>query len=299
MGEAKRRKQTEQNFGRVPKSANYRGLVVSPPIEIQGTSLFAKSSNLDPQELRFALLFWDKLVWPSSRAIYFVSGPDETFLESAGILIRPEYTFNGDVAQGIAKGQIQAYQDLERAEPGVWALAQGENSLLWREGLFEEGKGTLVELHRAIPIPKHDVPLAEILEFKQRRQDELVLLRHLIESFVSEIEKSADKPLALKERIAELDQACADLLTVGREWRFPVYLSNVKASFNFSPMKFLPAVGFGWEVGKHHSLTAATSAALAAGVVSTIEIKGDFGIRSMKVPKSPYRYAYNICEELI
>lgn len=298
MGEAKRRKQTELNFGRVPKSANYRGLVVSPPIAVQDSSLFVKSSNLDPQELRFALLFWDKLVWPSSRAISFASGPNETFLENAGILTRPEYTFYGDAAQGIARSQIQAYQDLARAEPGTWALAQGENSLLLREGLVEEGTGTLIELHRAIPIPKHDVPLDKILEFKQRRRDELVLLRYLLESFMSEIKESADAPLALQKRIAELDQACADLLTVGKEWRLPVYLSSLKASFNFNPLKFLPAVGAGWKMGECYGLTAATSVALAAGVVSTLEIKGDFGIRSMKVPKSPYRYAYRIYKEL-
>ena len=70
MGEAKRRKQNDLNFGRVPRDAINRGLVVSPPIEIQGSNLFVKSSSLDPQELRFALLFWDRLVWPSSRNIY-------------------------------------------------------------------------------------------------------------------------------------------------------------------------------------------------------------------------------------
>lgn len=298
MGEAKRRKQTEPNFGRVPRDANYRGLVVSPPIEIEGSRLFAKSSNLDPQELRFALLFWDRLVWPSSRAIHFASGPDETFLESAGILSRPEYTFNGDGAQGIARGQIQAYQDLERSEPGVWALAQGENSLLLKDGFADEGRGSLVELHRAIPIPKQDVPLAEILEFRQRRRDELVLLRHHLETFVSEIEGSADKPLALQKRVAELDQACANLLSVGREWQFPVYLSNLKASFSLSPVKFLHAVGEGWEMGKPHGLAAASAVAAAFGAASTLDIKADYGLRTMKRPTSPYRYAYRIVNEL-
>lgn len=297
MGEAKRRKESEQNFGRVPKSS-YRGLVVSAPIQIEGSSLFVKSANLDPQELRFALLFWDRLVWPSSRAIHFGSGPDEAFLESAGILTRPDYTFNGDAAQGLARGQIQAYQDLERTEPGVWALAQGENSFLLKEGFVEEGKGTLVELHRAIPVPKHDVPLAEILEFRERRRDELILLRLQLESFVSKIEGSEDKALALQKRIAELDQACANLLVVGKEWQFPVYLSNFKASFSLSPAKFLPAVAGGWKLGEPYGLTCASAVASAAGVMSTLEIKGDYGLRSMRRPTSPYRYAYQMYEEL-
>ena len=298
MGEAKRREQIEPNFGHVPKKANYRGLVVSPPIEIEGNRLMAKSSNLDPQELRFALLFWDRLVWPSSRFIHFASGPDETFLESAGILNRTEYTFNGDVAQGIAKGHIQAYQDLERTEPGVWALAQGENSFLLKEGLADEGNGALIELHRAIPIPKHDVPLAEILEFKQRRRDELVLLRYQLESFVSEMESAEDKTLALQKHIAALDEACSNLLAVGKEWQFPVYLSNLKASFSLTPAKFLPAVIGGWKMGERYGLTAATAVAAAAGAVSTLEIKGDYGLRTIKRPTSPFRYAYLIDQEL-
>jgi hypothetical protein len=298
MGEAKRRKQNEPNFGRVPKSPNYRGLVVCPPIEIKGSSLFAKSSNLDPQELRFALLFWDRLVWPSSRAIHFASGPDETFLESAGILTRPEYTFYGDAAQGIAKGQIQAYQDLEHTEPGVWALAQGENSFLFNEGLVEEGKGALVELHRAIPIPRHDVPLAEILEFRERRREELFLLRHQLESFVSDIEGSADKTFALQKSIAELDQACSNLLAVGKEWQFPVYISNIKASFSLTPEKFLLAVAGGWKMGEPYGLTAASAVAAVSGAVSTLDIKGDYGLRSTRRPRSPYRYAYQMYEEL-
>lgn len=298
MGDAKRRKQTEANFGRVPKSANNRGLVVCPPIEIEGTRLFVKSSSLDPQELRFALLFWDRLVWPSSRLVYFGSGPDEQFLEGAGILARPEYNLSNDGAQAIARGQFQAYKDLERNEPGNWALSQGESSLLWKEGLADEGTGSIIELHRAIPIPKQDVPISEILEFRQRRRDELMLLRHYIESLVNEIEGATDKPSALQKRVTEIDQACADLLAVGKEWQFPVYLSNLKASFSLSPGRFLPAISVGWKLGEPYGLSAATAAATAAGAASTLEIKADYGLRSIARPASPFRYAYRAQEEL-
>lgn len=298
MGEAKRRKKTDLNFGRIPKSANNRGLVVSNPLEIYGSKLVSKSSSLDPQELRFALLFWDRLVWPSSRAVHFASGPDEVFLESTGVLTRPEYTVYGDVAQGMARGQIQAYRDLELSEPGVWAIAQGENSFLLKDGLAFEEEGVLIELHRAIPVPKHDVPLAEVLEFRRRRRDELLLLRHELDTFASDIERSDDKSLALRTRVLELDQACANLLRVGKEWKFPVYLSNLKASFNLSPNIFLPALAVGWTLGKPYGLAAATVAAATFGAGSTLEIKADIGLRSSKRPLSPYRYAVHMHEEL-
>lgn len=300
MGEARRRKETDPNYGKVSKNAAQRGLVISPPLEIEGTRLLVKSSYLDPQELRFSLFFWDHLVWPSSRAIYLASGPDEKFLEEAGILTRPDYTFNGDGATGLALGQIQAFNDLNSRAPGMWSLATGENTFQWKEGFLEEDTGTLVELHRAIPIPRQDVPLAEILEFKQRRDPELLLLRHQMDSFVAEIEKAGDKEAALEQRLRELDSACADLLTVGREWQFPVYLSNFKASFSFNPGKFAGAVGGTWAATANYGLPlpAAAAAAGIAGLVSTLDVKADYGLRSMRRATSPYKYAYSIQQEL-
>lgn len=248
MGEAKRRKENDANFGRVPKDARERGLVISVPMEIAGTSLTLKATRLDPQELRFSLLFWERLVWPFSRAIYLSNGPDEEFLTSAGVLSRPEYTFHGDIARGMALTQFQAFQDLDRIEPGAWALAQGDSSFLYAEGFAELGKGALVELHRAIPIPREDVPLAEILEFRERRRDELVHLRFQLESFAEEIERSEERTIELQKRISELDRACANLLTLGKEWQFPVYLSGLKVSLSLAPVKFLPALAGGLEI---------------------------------------------------
>ena len=298
MGEARRRRQSDPNYGRVPKTPSYRGLVICPPIVVEGESVLIKSTNLDPQELRFALLFWDRLVWPSSRAIHIPSGPDEQFLETAGVLSRPDYTCSGKVADIIPKTQIQAFQDLESKEPGVWAMAQGEGSLVWKEGFAEEGNGTTLELHRAIPIPHHDVPLAEILEFKLRRRTELITLRHHIESFVAEIQSSPDRSAALDRRLKEIDTACADLLLLGKQWQFPVYLSNLKASFSLNPLTFLPFVEGTWKLAEPYGLTAAAAAAAAAGGISTLRVNADYGFRSPKRPQSPYRYAYHIDREL-
>ena len=298
MGEAKRRREQEKNFGKVPKDAKGQGLIICPPMTIEESTLSARSSNLDPQELRFALLFWDHLVWPASRAVYFANGPDEDFLQSAGVLTRPDYTFYGDAAQGILKGQIQAYLDYEAREPGRWALSQGENSLLVKGGVAEADKGVLLELHRAIPIPQHEVPLAEILEFKERRRDELGFLRHQIDTFMYSIEQAEDKQAAFQKQAKEIDLACADLLRVSKEWQSPVYLSNLKAAFSFSPLKFLPAVGGAWKLAEPYGLQAATAVSAMAGIASTLEVKGDFGWRGAKRPMSPYRYASSIYKEL-
>jgi hypothetical protein len=73
---------------------------------------------------------------------------------------------------------LRTYIELNDEEPGVWALSQGEKSLFLEHGLglFSEGSGMSLNLLRAIPIPAKDVPLNEILEFKEKRKDELLVL---------------------------------------------------------------------------------------------------------------------------
>jgi Family of unknown function (DUF6236) len=158
MGEAKRRQASEVNYGKTPKAG--RGLVVSCPIEINGSNFTLRSSDLDPQELRMALLFWDRLAWPTSNFIHVEGGNDSKFLIEAGVLIRPAIQFTGFMGTGaLIAAQALAYRRLEEASPGGWAIAQGENSMLIKHGAIQEGRGAYVELIRAIPVPDKEVPL--------------------------------------------------------------------------------------------------------------------------------------------
>ena len=90
MGQARIRKQTEPTYGIVPKIPAQRGLIISNPIklDVKNNSIQAQG-GLDPSELRFSLLYWDKLARPESNIFGFGGGDDENFLISAGVLIRP------------------------------------------------------------------------------------------------------------------------------------------------------------------------------------------------------------------
>jgi len=301
MGEAKRRAANDPTFGkRKPPS---RGLIVSPPLEIKGTNLYVRSSNLDPQELRFSLLLFDQIVWPSSHAIFLASGPDEEFLERAGILTRPNYTFYGDVAQGLARTQIQAFADLDAREPGRWSLAQGENSILLHDKLLDPDAGAFLELSRAIPVPNKDVPLNEVLEFKRRRNDELQRLRAELDGFVAAINLAEDKEAELQRRIATIDAACADALRVSHEWQFPVRLTNFKASVELRPI--VTAIGGAGAYGLGTASGLVTTAAILAGIggavaatAPALKLAGDFGWCGLRRRLGPYRYVYQFKSEL-
>ncbi|WAS56180.1 DUF6236 family protein [Burkholderia ambifaria] len=300
MGEAKYRKIHDPTFGKVPKGeiSQSRGIVVSCPIVIDGGNVTATSSALDPQELRFALLFWEKLAWPTTNAIHFAGGADAEFLESSGVLSRPQYSFNGTAGSILTRAQLQAFADLNNREPGAWAIAQGENSLILASDTMQPSNGAYVELHRAIPIPTTDVPLNEILEFRERRRDELLLLRRELDTFVAEIEAAEDHATALASRIAAIDSACANLLSLGREWQFPVRLANIKASVSLGMRTLVPAFGAGWATGISYGLPAAFAAAGLAGAMFSLELKADLSPRGIRRPTSPFRYAYRAHEEL-
>ena len=295
MGEAKIRKASDTSYGKVPKERTSRGLIISNPMEIDAAKNYISAKGqLDPSELRFSLLFWDKFVFPRSNLLSPVGDEGEEFLVSVGVLSRPIYTYSGGHPALIAfDTYMRAFSDLEKMEPGVWSLSQGEKSLFINNSATNliNDSGMSLELIRAIPVPAADVPLNEILEFKERRNAELMIFRAHIDKLVLEIQNSPARTDEFNRIAKEIDAACADLLKVGREWQWPVHFSDFKANFNLDPDKFLRAVKTGWELLEPYGPIAQTSAAAVSGLVSTINVKPDISLRSIKAPRGPFRYA--------
>jgi hypothetical protein len=197
----------------------------------------------------------------------------------------------------MAMTHVQAFMDLDAREPGLWSLAQGENSLLLRDQILEPDAGAFLELTRAIPVPDKDVPLNEVLEFKQRRVDELRRLRTELDTFITAVNQAEDKEAELQTHIATVDAACADVLRVSGEWHFPVRLTNFKASVELHPIVTAMAGVAAYGLGKASGLTASASilAGISAAAVVTapaLKLGADFGWRGLKRRLGPYRYVY-------
>lgn len=297
MGQAKFRKLNDPTYGK-PKM---RGLIISPPIDINGNKMIPKSHNLDNEDLRFSIMYWDRLAWPKS--IIFGSHPtdDEKFLEASGILYRPHLPIPSYIKSGaehLFKEQEITYLNYEASEPGVWSIGHGINSLRDIAATSEVAESTdvLLTLLSAVPVPKGDVPFAEILEFKHRRRDELLNFRAHMEAMVEAI-KSAEDPIdTLNLKIKEVDEACANLIKTTREWQSPVYLSNFEISLQPSFAKAFEAIG---RVEKASTMLPMdeTSKAIATAIAITesqVKISGTPKLRPLKRSRSPYRYAYSL-----
>jgi Family of unknown function (DUF6236) len=219
-------------------------------------------------------------------------------------LVRPFFTFDGGDAAGMAMTHIAAFKHFDQKEPGKWALAQGENSLLLRNGDLEVDKGAFIELYRAIPVPDRDVPLNDVLEFKQKRGDELLLLRNEIDNIFSELNCANNGAADLANHVARIDAACSDAVRVSKEWQFPVRLSNLKASFDWRPIATLRDAIVAYMAANALSLPATTSilaglVGAASGSASAIKIASDdFGWRGLRPRQGPYRYVSQFHNEL-
>lgn len=158
-----------------------------------------------------------------------------------------------------------------------------------------------LELHRAIPIPDKDVPLAEVLEFKRRRHDELWSLRAELDAFVAAIGAADDKAAELMKHIDLVDQACANAIRVGAEWQFPVRLTNFKSTFEFRPFQTLAGALAGSQLAAltatQFALSLATGAALATAPALKLSFDG-FEWRGLQPRLNAYRYVYQFHREL-
>lgn len=303
MGQAKQRKTSNPLYGKVRDEQMFRGLVLTCPMNISGTKLEIKTSCLHPEELRYGLLYWDKLVWPTSRAIHIAGGHEEEYLASIGVLERPAYTVMGDVAQGLLNSVLIAHQDLSAKQPRAWALLEGENSISYQRDVVSKPQALSIELLRAIPIPQDDVPLPEILEFKEKRRDELMLLRAELERLESKAKLSNDYAEFIEISKGDIDKACSDVLKVSSEWQFPVVLADKSFEFSFDAEKMVTAYGLAsgatFMTGVDTVLPGASHViALTAGVASQFLVSAKPKLIGLKRDLGPYAYAYRMHKEL-
>jgi hypothetical protein len=276
-----------------------RGLILTSTqaTESGGASF---SGAVDLHQLRHALLFWDKLVWPRNN-IANPNSPDLDFLEGAKILERPRYAISmGRIdANFLVQIQLTEFQKRSDAGTGVWDICQNTSALLSAVAKETDADGVGFELISAIPVPDKDVPLNEILEFKQRRTDEFLRLRAEVDGLGSKLIAAGTN---IDSALTEIDKACADVLRISSEWQFPVRLADLKMALDLKPFKVL-AGGVAASLAASVKGLSATQIALAgiggaAGAAeSAFKITSGIGLQSIKRRKSPFAYVAHIHKE--
>lgn len=267
-------------------------IIVCSPAKVRGDGYLAMDGSfLDRLELRRALLFWDRIIWPATNGIMISGGAEEEFLEQEGYIHRPLFGISGNVGLAFQRAYLETFNILEDASPGQVCFSECSERLLSSQGGFENGRGVVAKLTGAVPVPSEDVPFEDILSFKRKRYDELACLRIAIGEFYQKWVSSEDQQHQLGLAVARIDEACRDAIKVAEESKLPFKLSSWKMSFSLGGDDIIKGV-VGSSLLTGYGLPFTTSA-LISGALSTISLGTGLG-RNNLTHAGAFRYAASI-----
>jgi len=122
------------------------------------------------------------------------------------------------------------------------------------------------DLCNLLPVPGPDVNLNEILEFKERRSDELIALHSYIDELYFEVINSGDFELSKAKAFDGFKRAIADLDALNSQgWRSPIKF-DISSSFEFDLSQVMTAATAGVAaMNSEHPL-----AMLSVGAVASV-----------------------------
>ncbi|MDO6591729.1 hypothetical protein DS901_13375 [Loktanella sp. D2R18] len=320
-----------------------RGLILTYPVGIQGDGAFLELASLpagtlpnippyngrceyleggarfandvvalpDPGELRRAILYWDFVWRPELRFVPGIVTTDEKFLVECGVYsVDPASWIKPEPWPGLSDYITETYQSCfereEETDPGAWVVSHGEGGLdIQPSDSLQSGRGAVAKLCRALPVPCEDVPLQDLLEFRQRRKEEIDSLRFEIDGLFSRVVNSQDTDFEFRRAVSEIDQKCADVVKVGRESKISFSLSDVSYnfSFEFNSANLLMTSGLGALIGTNFEMPVVGAAIGAGTSVFKFGLSLGGGVRratsSIEHALTPYRVVSRIVNETI
>jgi len=270
-----------------------RGVVTLAGIRLGKIGEVSVDGGVDPCDLRSWALYWDKIVVPETRLIGVAKSGDFNFLVQRGLV---EETFvevgNGEFSDLLRKARRSVFEQYDKTMPGSWSLGAGPEE----EGQDPEQRAIRVKLAAALPVPTEDVPLDELLEFKERNADLRQSLLQLIDETYLSIVASPDKPVAEHLALEKLMAGAREHFEQFRETSWRYRLMDIAADFNIAPAVFGAISMAGVSVSAGGTGPQVVGNSLLAGASLTVSQVGSLFKRAET--KSPYRYLTALRQEV-
>ncbi|EOV9740102.1 DUF6236 family protein [Enterobacter hormaechei] len=249
-----------------------RGVVFtrSELIKIAGGRGFKTGKGINRLDINYFLLYWDRLASPTNNIFHF-GLPCEDELIRLGKLEVLKFSFES--MQDSLYSEFDALSQTKSLD----LMRKKHKSTDWRiHSLNEElnfsdsdsvVKQTLrFDLCNLLPVPGPDVNLNEILEFKERRSDELIALHSYIDELYFEVINSGDFELSKAKAFDGFKRAIADLDALNSQgWRSPIKF-DISSSFEFDLSQVMTAATAGVAaMNSEHPL-----AMLSVGAVASV-----------------------------
>ena len=190
-------------------------IIIGPEVEVytKTNSIHFISSAPNPELLRHAVLYWDKLDFPQNNLVHIEASSDIDFLKQEGIAQQTNICIaqSGDFATLYLQAQFDAFKLLNQKEPDKWTIGQYTKNLIQPTVGLAEKHVIEMEINELLPVPPEDIPLADILELKQKRKDEFALLRVSIDELFDNALKWESLPRGKNAAITNLKNVITDI----------------------------------------------------------------------------------------
>ena len=187
--------------------------------------------GISAAEIRYYIFYWDKVIIPASRIMYAVIEDEELLLQT-GVIERPRTKtglgrISGDnIANLIISEQASIAKTIMEENPDAeWILHQFNSEIILPPEFCVELQTIKFELINALPVPNSNVPIVEILDFKNRRATELSNVHKLLDELFIEIINDPEPTEKKAACIKRLVESISDLNNVADE-KWKVTLKN-------------------------------------------------------------------------
>jgi uncharacterized protein DUF6236 len=253
--------------------------IIAAPAKVSGSGAsFRSERRLSSQELRYFLLYWDKVVIPTTNIVH-LSLPDEDEMISTGIMSRPRVPFSGSFdGETIAAVQLLAQatvakQLIENDKHIDWVVHKIGDQIILPSNEIIKQQAIRVDLVNTLPVPDESVAIADILEFKRKRSDELKQLHQALDDFYLEIIASPDPSFKAKAAVFALTNAVLDVQnTTSEKWRITRKF-DISAEINLNAKNILSAAAAGAVFDFYSSFVTVPIGTIVGLAASLIKVK--------------------------
>jgi hypothetical protein len=249
------------------------------------------SGEFDEDQLRFSLLMFDRLVFPSSS--FSLQANDPYDLTFTGAITRPHFYDLDDRGTNLAEVMGETLLQLDALHPGRWAVCRGANSAPIARRRLSAGQGFIIDLQNALPVPSKEVPIDSILTFRERRRSELLALRHHIDDIGLSVADTDAQAFPRTLALEKFDRSLADYRKAIFETNGLKNLVSIEISFNDLVTSAAAAAG-----GIIANLPQSSIAGMAiTGMAASISVKAGAKLKAKK-SSGPFEYLTRIAREL-
>jgi len=258
-----------------------RGVIATPAIINIHNDGFTMERGLSPQEIRYYALYWEKVVIPGSNLVH-IGLPDEEALIQSGVIKRPRVEFQGafggaDLGHSFAVAQsVVAKKLMEEDNSTDWVLHQIGNKLNIPSEFVEDKNSLRFDLINLLPVPDGNTPIADILEFKHRRSDELNTLHIAIESAYLEALKCPDQSLGASAAIRELKASIDNLNSASAGKWEKTSKFDFSTEFNLDGGKIAQGIASGAAFDFFTNAFTLPVGSIVGGVASILKFKASY-----------------------